>query len=158
MDEVAAEAGVTRLILYRNFAGKEELYRAVLERVTERLADALHEARGVTRANAIVASMLAVAREDPDSFRLLWIHARREPAFVDYAAEFRRRAVAFTEDLVGRRAPGTEALHRWSVEFLVTVAVDAVLGWIDGGDAQADDQFIAVAGRGLVEMVKSWAG
>ena len=39
MDDVAAEAGVTRLIVYRNFESKEGLYRAVLERVATRLRD-----------------------------------------------------------------------------------------------------------------------
>ena len=39
MDDVAAEAGITRLIVYRHFDSKEDLYRAVLERVTDRLRE-----------------------------------------------------------------------------------------------------------------------
>src|SRR5215207_5909723 len=39
MEDVAEASGVTRLIVYRNFGSKEELYRAVLASVTERLAD-----------------------------------------------------------------------------------------------------------------------
>ena len=37
MDDVAAEAGITRLIVYRHFDSKEDLYRAVLTKVTDRL-------------------------------------------------------------------------------------------------------------------------
>ena len=36
MDDVAAAAGVTKLIVYRHFESKEALYRSVLERVFER--------------------------------------------------------------------------------------------------------------------------
>ena len=36
MEEVAAAAGVTKLIVYRHFEAKETLYRAVLERVFDR--------------------------------------------------------------------------------------------------------------------------
>ena len=39
MDDVAAEAGITRLIVYRHFASKEVLYRAVLTAVADRLRD-----------------------------------------------------------------------------------------------------------------------
>ncbi len=38
MEDVADASGITRLIVYRNFASKEDLYRAVLERVMVRLA------------------------------------------------------------------------------------------------------------------------
>src|SRR3954462_3631856 len=39
MDDVAAEAGIPRLIVYRHFDSKEDLYRAVLTKVTERLGE-----------------------------------------------------------------------------------------------------------------------
>src|SRR5262245_44268798 len=41
MDDVAAECGVTKLILYRHFDTKEDLYRAVLQRVFERHGEEL---------------------------------------------------------------------------------------------------------------------
>src|SRR5439155_4097621 len=66
MEEIAAGAGVTKLIVYRHFGAKETLYRAVLEQVFERqvelflsnLAQGL-QAEGSTRA------LLAIAREWP---------------------------------------------------------------------------------------------
>ena len=41
LDDVAAEAGVTHVILYRHFDSKTDLYRAVLDGVVSRLADKL---------------------------------------------------------------------------------------------------------------------
>jgi AcrR family transcriptional regulator len=83
MDDVAAEAEVTRLIIYRHFGSKEELYRAILERVAERLR---HEFLKGLQAEAnrrgfVLESMLSVARENPDGFRLLTGHALREVRF-----------------------------------------------------------------------------
>ena len=37
MEDIAAAAGVTKLILYRHFASKADLYRAVLQRVADQL-------------------------------------------------------------------------------------------------------------------------
>jgi AcrR family transcriptional regulator len=163
MDDVAAEAGVTRLIVYRHFESKEELYRAVLEQVSEHLVEALDQQSGLLAADTgtggrVVGAMLAVARQNPDGFRLLWVHARREPAFADYAAEIRRGAVAFAEELAGPNAPGAEPLHRWSVDFMVTAAVESVLGWLEHGEAAYDDDFVALATEGLRGMIVAWAG
>jgi len=163
MDDVAAEAGVTRLIVYRHFDSKEELYRAVLEQVSGHLVEALDQQSDLLPADTgtggrVVGAMLAVARRNPDGFRLLWVHARREPAFADYAAEIRRGAVAFAEELAGPNAPGAEPLHRWSVDFMVTAAVESVLGWLEHGDAAHDDDFVALATEGLRGMIVAWAG
>ena len=80
MDDVAAEAGITRIIVYRHFASKETLYRAVLTAVAERMRDEFlagmpkpgHDDQGW-----IHRVMLVVARQNPDGFRLLMVHAAR---------------------------------------------------------------------------------
>src|SRR6266540_1172998 len=41
LDDIAAQAGVSRAILYRHFDSKTDLYRAVLDRACTRLADAV---------------------------------------------------------------------------------------------------------------------
>ena len=46
MEDVAATCGVTRLILYRHFETKEELYRAVLQEVFDRLGEELQAEPG----------------------------------------------------------------------------------------------------------------
>ncbi len=122
MDDVARSAGVTRLIVYRIFTSKEELYRAVLEQVTTRLGeefDAIvgdepttsdvgrgraasrgHRTAGEAGRGHAAAALLRVAREDPDAFRLLWLHAAHEPPFAAYHREFRTVADAMAADLI----------------------------------------------------------
>ena len=156
MDDVAAAAGVTTLIVYRHFESKETLYRAVLERVFERqaelfvaaVADGL-QAGGASRA------LLTVARESPDGFQLLWRHAAREPQFADYAQHFRDVAVSAARAVVQSllAAPFAE----WAAQTLFDHVVDAVLDWLDHGDAASDDDFVALEAAALQATVAAWA-
>src|SRR5262245_11249640 len=78
LDDIAAEAGVSRVILYRHFASKADLYRAVLAQASLRLASAVG---GDDFSAASVDPLLDAAAADPDGFRLLFHHAAREPEF-----------------------------------------------------------------------------
>jgi AcrR family transcriptional regulator len=155
MEDVAGAAGVTKLIVYRHFASKESLYRSVLERVFERqvtlfvenMAAGL-EAGGATRA------LLAVGREYPDGFRLLWRHASREPQFAEYVHQFRDTAVSAARAVVEPfLAP---ELCEWAAQTLFDHVVDAVLNWLDYGDPGRDDAFVAFEAAALRETIRTW--
>src|SRR5436309_44651 len=75
MDDVAASCGVTKLIVYRHFDSKEELYRTILERVFRRMGEELDAGLRYRRGRGMgVRTILTVAREDSDGFVLLWRH------------------------------------------------------------------------------------
>jgi len=157
MDDVAAEAGVSRLIVYRNFESKAELYRAVLAGVRDRLREefvAGYERRDEDRAFAVHA-MVTVAREDPDGFRLLWRHAAREPEFAAFADEFHDRSVAAVEALVGEGLPDP-ALRHWATVLVVDFVVQAILGWLDHGDPRRDDELERRITEGIVALYPTW--
>lgn len=158
MEDVAGEAGVTRLIVYRHFASKEELYRAVLERVAERLRDEFRAGREAARDGYAFAvrSILTVAREDPAGFRLLTGHAVREPRFVSYHDAWWATAVDVARALLGdavAAVPGRE----WAARTLVAFLVDAVDAWLEAGDPAADGAFVDRATAGMVAMVVAWS-
>lgn len=159
MEDVAAEAGVTKLIVYRHFDSKEDLYRAVLEQVAGRLRQEF--AAGILAGPAVrgvaVRSLLTVAREDPDGFRLLMVHAAREPAFAGYASGYRREAGQVADDLIGD-AISDQALRAWATTTTVAYLVDAVLAWLDTGTPALDEAFVAHAADGLQAMVTAWIG
>jgi AcrR family transcriptional regulator len=155
MEEIAAGAGVTKLIVYRHFGSKEALYRAVLEQVFVRqaelflanIADGL-QAEGTTRA------LVDVGREWPDGFRLVWRHAAREPQFAAEAQQLRDAAVNAARDVVNQfiAAPFQE----WAAQTLFDHIVDAVLNWLDHGDPEHDDEFVRYEADGVRATIVAW--
>src|ERR1051326_4801488 len=128
LDDIAAEAGVSRVILYRHFESKTDLYRAVLVQACLRLQSVLGDDES---AAGSVESLLDVAAEDPDAFRLLFHHAVREPAFraeVDAvragALEIARR---YYEGVVADRSWAA-----WAAKLAPAIAIEAVIAWLAG--------------------------
>jgi AcrR family transcriptional regulator len=155
MEDVAAACGVTKLIVYRHFEGKEELYRAVLERVFTRMGEELeaglvHPSRGLG-----ARTILTVAREDPDGFVLLWRHAAREPQFADYAHDQRELAVKAVREISGLQS-GDELVDRWTAETIFSYLIEAVLNWLDTGDPARDDDLIERTTEGLIALRDAW--
>jgi AcrR family transcriptional regulator len=143
MDDVAVECGVTRLILYRHFDSKEDLYRAVLQRVFDRQAEVLVrtlESGGNVRGLGF-RTLLTVAREQPDGFTLLWRHAAREPQFAAYAHEQRRLAVDAVLSLMAIDS-GDPLLDRFTGELIYGWLVEGVLTWLDIGDPARDEDAV----------------
>jgi AcrR family transcriptional regulator len=93
LEDIAAEAGVTRAILYRHFESKADLYRAALDRAKHRIGAATGSPRFT---QASIGALLAAAAEDADAFRLLFHHAAREPAFSAEMDRFRAATIAVT--------------------------------------------------------------
>ena len=76
MNVIAAEAGITKPILYRHFGDKSGLYHALAERhidqLLERLRDALLTRGGLrARTRATVDAYLAAVEEQPQVYRFL---------------------------------------------------------------------------------------
>ncbi len=157
MEDVGAACGVTKLIVYRHFGTKEELYRAILQQVFDRLGDELRDRlthrpeRGVG-----VHTQITVAREDPDGYRLLWRHAAREPMFAAYAASTRAISVDVTRQLL-QLDSGDETLDQWTAEVLFTWLVESTLAWLDTGDPTRDDVFIDRTVKGFWALHQAWA-
>ena len=157
MDDVAAACGVSKLILYRHFDTKEELYRAILQQVFDRLGEELEVGLTAGSTRGLGArTLLVVAREDPAAFRLLWRQAAREPQFADYAGELRSISVEVVRQLAVLDR-GDELLDRWMAEALFAWLVEATLTWLDVGDERRDDEWLERATIGLRALRDSWS-
>jgi AcrR family transcriptional regulator len=145
MDEIAAEAGISKLMLYRDFDGKRELYVAVLEGLQRRLAELVADdpERGASRRG--LQALFRAAREQPDAFVLLFRHAAREPAFAAHADQFLDGAVARAEERLGSELPDP-VLLRWSARVAVHTTIEAVIAWLEVGDPARDEAFLAALG------------
>jgi AcrR family transcriptional regulator len=157
MEDVAAASGITKLIVYRHFDSKEELYRAVLERVSDRLAEEfLTRMSRADRRGIGARSMLVVAREDPDGFSLLFRHAAREPQFAEYAHTHRERALLASRTLLQPILGHDRKLLAWGSETVTSYMVESVLHWLELGDPGRDDEMVELTTSGLHALVQAW--
>jgi AcrR family transcriptional regulator len=96
MDEVAAEAGITKPVLYRHFGDKEGLYDALAERYVEELEQTLQGATSTThgrrRLEATIDAYLRYVERQPERYRFL-LEAAGKPRTGKLVADFRRRNV-----------------------------------------------------------------
>jgi AcrR family transcriptional regulator len=136
MEEVAAAANVSKLLLYRDFAGKRELYQAVLDRTMASL-------RTVPSSEATdrgLRALIDIARQDPDGFTLLFRHAAREPEFAPVVAAWQEQDVRAAERLLRPIEPDP-ALRRWAAQTVVATTYVAIIAWLEFGDPARDDEF-----------------
>jgi AcrR family transcriptional regulator len=146
LDVIATEAGVTPVILYRHFASKADLYRAVLDCAGTRLREVVGED---TFDDASIPALLRAAAADPAAFRLLFRYAPREPEFRDVIDTFRSTAAEIAHRHL---ADITDDQWRsWAASLLPTVTTDAVIAWLDAG--QPDPDQAAARIRHIVDAV-----
>ncbi|ORW94729.1 MULTISPECIES: TetR/AcrR family transcriptional regulator [unclassified Mycobacterium] len=146
LDAIAAEAGVTPVILYRHFASKADLYREVIEGGHARL----REATGPDDFDdASIPALIRAAAADPDTFRLLYRHAAREADFRDIIDTLVERSAEITR----RHLEGIadEGWRNWAARLLPTMTIDAVIAWLDAG--QPDPDQAAARIRSVVDAV-----
>ena len=146
LDDIAEQAGISRVLLYRHFESKTDLYRAVLDRAVARLTAAVG-VRDYTYAS--IDALLGAAAEDPDGFRLLFHHAAREPEFRQQMDRFQRGMVATARRELAK-VIDDRAWAQWAAQLAPVVAIEAVMAWLDAGqpdpDQAAERVLQAVAG------------
>jgi AcrR family transcriptional regulator len=152
LDDVAAEAGITHVIVYRHFASKSELYRAVLDQACRRLAETV--GTGEYGDDAIPA-LLRAASADPDGFRLLFRHAAREPEFSDVIDQLRSGATQIADRELTAEIPAGP-WRDWATRLIPTVVLEAVIAWLDAGQPDPDlaaDRISATVGA-IIEATR----
>ncbi|WP_046471533.1 TetR/AcrR family transcriptional regulator [Allosalinactinospora lopnorensis] len=134
LDDIAAEAAITRVLLYRHFESKADLYRAVLDRTCERLdqrvgADEFDD--------SAIPALLRAAAEDPDAFRLLFRHAVREPEFRELVEGLTAASVGIASRNLAAQLPGGPWTD-WASRLVPALTIEAVIAWLDAGRPDPD--------------------
>jgi AcrR family transcriptional regulator len=146
LDDVATEAGISCAILYHHFASKTDLYRAVLDRAVARLVGAVGAGNYTPQS---VDALIGAAVGDPAGFRLLFQHAAREPEFRPQMEAFRASMATVAYRQLAQIIPEA-SWARWAAQLAPTVAVEAIIAWLDVGqpdrDQAADRILQALAG------------
>ena len=132
--DVAAEAAITRVILYRHFDSKADLYRAVLARARQNLSTAVG---GPDYTEQIIDALLAAAARDPAGFRLLFHHAAREPEFRDESDRYQAEMNAIAHQQLATAIPDP-GWARWAAHLAPTATTAAITAWLDAGQPDPD--------------------
>jgi AcrR family transcriptional regulator len=158
MDDVARQAGVTRLIVYRNFDSKDALYTAVLESVTELMREEFdgRDLDDVLAAGGIVGGLLGIARQRPDAFRLLWRQAAHEPDFAEFSARFRGVVDEYAMALMSRFVAPEH--QRWAALTATAHVFEGICNWLDVGQPREDEEFRRRHTEGARTLVATWGG
>lgn len=136
VDQILAVAGLSKGALYANFASKEALFLAVLDRC---LADQERALRGIIeRESTLAARIAAIGRwapdavEDPRAWRLLstefWLHAARHPTL---QAELATRFAAQRADIARLITSEFEAAGR-TPPLPASQLASALVGLVNG--------------------------
>ena len=159
MEDVAQNAGISRVLLYRNFDTKRHLYRAVLASVTDEFVAEFQDRdmADIRRHGGIVRVALGIARRHPDAFRLLWRQAAHEPAFAEFARNFRLVLGQYAEAMIAidGRVTGPQ-LRRWCATTLAAHLFEGICAWLDDGDPAHDNDYTLLQTCGLFAMVDAW--
>jgi AcrR family transcriptional regulator len=135
MDDVAAEVGVTKPLLYTYFGNKERLYVACMEPAGEQLtATVVAAVQGATTTEEAIArgirAFFAFVDEDRDAWRVLFDET------APISGEVARRVAATRERLVDMIAaarlaqrPGVERTEVEGVAVAVLGAAEALARW-----------------------------
>ncbi len=162
LDQVAAHARVSKLIVYRHFNSKRELYTAILDQVHERLAaveqptEPVHAADGdpaIRQAAVSLAGFFTVVRELPDAYRLLHRHAVREPEFAGYVRDLVDQETVRIEALLANVTD--PVIRRWMARQVANAVPAAFLDWLDIGDPERDGEMVERVAYLLAGMVGS---
>jgi AcrR family transcriptional regulator len=129
LDDVAREAGVTRMVVYTHFESKTALYQAVLHRMLE----LLDTATGAPNYDEFsIDALLSVAAAEPAGFRLLFHHAAREPEFRAEVDHIRASGFGIALRFLGPAIPDP-AWAEWASRLMPTVTLEAIIAWLDAG-------------------------
>ncbi|WP_030542838.1 TetR/AcrR family transcriptional regulator [Streptomyces albus] len=156
LDDVADAAGITKVLLYRHFESKADLYRAILDRACTRLAGAVG---GDDFDDGAIPALVRAAAADPDGFRLLFRHAAREPEFRDLVDTLTSASAEVAQRNLAQVLPAGPWLD-WASRVIPTFTTEAVIGWLDAGRPDPDRaaERIARAVHGIIDAARTSSG
>jgi AcrR family transcriptional regulator len=154
LDDIARQADVTKVLIYRHFASKAELYLGVLTDVRDRVRSSVGSADSYT--GDTVGAFAQAACDDPDGFRLLFRYAAREEQFSAYADELFRDATRITTRyLRGRVEPA--ARRRWLAELMPKITIEVTLSWLDADRPIEVDELSRTIRAALAALIRPHA-
>lgn len=129
LDDISAEAEVTRVLLYRHFDSKADLYRAVLDRTCSRL---IERVGADDYEDDALPALVRAAADNPDGFRLLFHFAAREREFHEMTTALAEGAIDIARRNLAKELSSGPWLE-WAARLIPAATTEAVIAWLDAG-------------------------
>lgn len=155
LDDLAHRAGITKMMLYRYFEGKEDIYRAVLDQMVDAITRELAGLESPVTSDAVTRAHFAVATEHPFGYRLFWSRARAEATFARHIAELERRVNDLATELLAEWVD-LGPLRSWAGEVATRLSVAATLAYLSRADELDPTLVESYASEGLSGLVTAW--
>src|SRR6476620_3906921 len=165
VDDVARSAGVSKTVIYRYFADKDELVDAVLERISTvillpRLLGEIAVEHADDRAGlrAVIAAFVSLIEDEPELYRFAYAHAGRAGR-ADLVAATEREIAEALGTLIGQRLTdaGRPAEPAMTWAYGVVGMVQLAAHWWSGARtvpaAELVEQLTALADGGLSALL-----
>jgi AcrR family transcriptional regulator len=140
MEQVAARLGVSKVILYRYFASKEDLVSSILKQVLRRIFEEFNQGpQGRTL------RVLNAVRENSDAYLMLLRHAPHDP---DYGQYYDKLTDGFRAT-INREIMQSKHIANVSPQIVeVSIYMASIFGpralvkWLEDGDQERDEEFV----------------
>ncbi|MDZ4375839.1 MAG: helix-turn-helix domain-containing protein, partial [Phenylobacterium sp.] len=136
MQDVADEAGVPKILVYRIFRSKQALLDAIRDKVIAKI----HEvwAEPAYTYGARMRGMALAARDQPEPFLLVFRYSQAGVEGLDWRKAVEDVMSAYTQDRWFRPGPdappGAEARAQYASRLNVGQFIDMIIRWIEGSD------------------------
>ncbi|ODT89806.1 TetR/AcrR family transcriptional regulator [Phenylobacterium sp. SCN 70-31] len=155
MEQVAAAAGVTKVVLYRRFPSKDALIQGIFAETVHRLKE--QDAKPWRGYGGGMRKALLAARSFEDGFILLVRHGDQNPAYHNAHHALRKRTGQRLRALLWypeRPPPPAQRppLLELSLDPMISFCNDALAYWVEKGDPARDEMFLRWCGQ----MIRAW--
>lgn len=157
MDDIAEEADVAKVVLYRYFGAKDKLVHAVLEEFVDEILEA--DAKEADWWTDRVRNTLHTARNNKSALILLLRHSAYD---LEFGLHFERLRNVLTErveerliEVFGHKAK-TSNDGGYIAPSITTFFLNAYLNWLETGDAKRDDHFFEWVTKSVQSMSYFW--
>lgn len=153
MDQVAEHLSLSKVVLYRYFASKEDLIHSILERIADKMLALDENADQDTRIQG--AATLRLARENRAPYILIVRDARNDPIFgahyekVHEAVSRRLKSYLLNEGL-------DPLMSLMCAEAYTDSCINGALNWLLNADPDRDAEYGEWLATGVIGMCAAW--
>ncbi|KPP81449.1 TetR/AcrR family transcriptional regulator [Erythrobacter sp. HL-111] len=153
MDQIADHIDVSKVVLYRHFASKEDLIHSILERIAEKMLalDAQCDPHPARQGEAT----LQLARENRAAFIIICRDARNDPTYGAHYQQVHEAISSRLRELMLNEGVDSLIAHMCAETYTDT-CLNGALNWLLHADPARDDEYGEWLAEGVLNMCRAW--